>query len=226
MPPLSDQVVEAVRLLDEAFGPTPPTVGTAEARNVNVLAAFLDQQRGVRAAEALEALDAAGFINDPKALATADPRELADLIRNGQRPIPGGVVAGLIRLASWMAGHGGIDGMADVATATLREELLGLRRIGPTLADRILGDGLGRSAFAVGRLDYRIMLRHGWIDATADYVEAREAVEYAAGDDPELLAALGAGFGRLGTFCRAAAPRCDRCPLRPLLPEGGPIAWE
>ena len=224
MPPLSEQIDEAIRLLDDAFGPPPIPNGAVVARSV--LEVFLDRQRGIRAAEALAALEAAGLDNDPEALAAADPRELADLIREGQRPLPGGIVAGMIRLASWIAGHGGIDGMADVATSTLREELLGLRGIGPTLADRILSDGLGRSAFAVGRLDYRIMLRHGWIDATADYVEAREAVEYAASDDPGLIAALGIGFGRLGAFCRAGAPRCERCPLQPLLSGKGPIEPE
>ncbi|MFO0908688.1 MAG: hypothetical protein U0794_10065 [Isosphaeraceae bacterium] len=67
-------------------------------------------------------------------------------------------------------------------------------------------------------------MRHGWLDTTADYDEARDAFQRLAPDDARALAELAAWLDRLGRdFCRLTVAKCDACPLRPMLPEGGPI---
>jgi len=131
------------------------------------------------------------------------------------------LVATLQRLARWAAGR--LDGSSEASATVLREELLGLNGIGPPTADAILLEGLGKPVYPVDRASYRVAARHGWIDPSADYDEARAVLERLAPGDPDTLLALAGWSERLGRdFCRAGVPRCERCPLRPFLPEGGP----
>jgi endonuclease III len=78
--------------------------------------------------------------------------------------------------------------------------------------------------YPVDRPTYRIMTRHGWIHATADYEEARAAIEEPARGDLVVLANLGSWLGRIGELhCRAKVADCKQCPLEPFLPTNGPI---
>ena len=91
-------------------------------------------------------------------------------------------------------------------------------------ADAILLAALGRPAYPVDRGTYRILVRHGWLDPSATYDDARELMVHQAGGEPDMLIRLSVGMDALSSrYCRAAAPRCDACPLRSLLPEGGPM---
>jgi len=108
-------------------------------------------------------------------------------------------------------------------TEPLREELVGLNGIGPSTADAILLFALRRRAYPVDRATYRVLVRHGWLDPSADYDEARAVVEGQGPDDPTGLARLSSWMERIGRdYCRVGAPKCEHCPLRPVLPEGGP----
>src|SRR5262249_4665176 len=113
------------------------------------------------------------------------------------------------------------------STDDLREELAGVRGVGPVGADAILMAALGRPSYPVDRGTYRILVRHGWLETSATYDDARDLVVHHTGGDPEVLLGVAAGMDELaGRFCRASAPRCDACPLRDLLPEGGPLGAE
>ncbi len=98
-----------------------------------------------------------------------------------------------------------------------------LKGLGPATVDSILSRGLGRATYPVDRATYRILVRHGWLDPTADYDEARSVAESLAPDDSAMLTRLSAAFERVGRdFCKPTVAKCERCPLRSLLPEGGP----
>ncbi len=186
-----------------------------------VVAAFLNRTlEPRRVAAALSALGMAGLLGSGE-LAEAVAGEVAStLITGGVRATPK-LVASLQRLARWASER--LEGAGEASTAGLREELLGLNGIGPPTADAILMQGLGRPVYPVDRASYRVAARHGWIEPLADYDEARAALERLAPGDPGALAALADWSERLGReFCRAGVPRCERCPLRPFLPEGGP----
>lgn len=80
-----------------------------------------------------------------------------------------------------------------------------------------------------------MLVRHGWLEPTASYEEARDLLvdrsafheDVAENEGSILLARLAHGMERLGRrYCRAAAPDCDECPLKELLPEGGPRGAE
>jgi endonuclease-3 related protein len=180
-------------------------------------------------ARAIDALRDAGLL-EPQALAEADPDEAAEALRSVGLKVQDKALGPLRRVARWLVErhHGAADELADpaglVATDQLRDELAAINGIGPATADALLLFALRRPVYPLDRATYRILVRHGWLDTTADYAEARDVVERLAPDDPTTLALLSAWLERVGRdFCRLAVAKCDRCPLRPWLPEGGPL---
>ena len=126
--------------------------------------------------------------------------------------------------ARWIVDQGGLDALAEAPTEQLRDDLLMIPGMSPGATDAILLYGLNRPVFPVDRPTYRIMARHGWIDSTTDYEEARAAIEEPADGDVLVLASLAYWFDRVGElYCRSTGAGADGCPLRPFLPESGPI---
>jgi endonuclease-3 related protein len=228
--PALDESSHAIRdaLADYYGRPEPPTAGLDpfEALIASALDRALDRKKRDAA---LAALRDEGLL-EPQALAEADPAEVEDALRSSGLVIARTALAPLRRLARWLVDlhHGSADDMAgpdgEVPVDRLREELLTLNGVGPATADAILLFALRRPAYPLDRASYRVLVRHAWIDPDTGYEEARDVVERLGGGDPETLARFSAWFERLGReFCRAGAPRCDRCPLRPFLPESGPV---
>ena len=174
---------------------------------------------------ALAALREAGLL-EPGPLAEAEPTEIVEAIRLAGVALPPPALKGIRKLAGWIAdGHGGEPGLlAEVSTERLRDELRGLNGVGPATADAILLFALRRPTYPVDRASVRVLVRHGWFEPTGEYDEARGLLESAAGDDPEALARLSGWLERVGRdACRPSVAKCERCPLRPFLSEGGPI---
>ncbi len=168
---------------------------------------------------------------DPQTLSEADPSELDEALRSAGLKVPKGALGPLRGLARWLIAvhHGDLASLVGedsrVATSQLRDELLNVNGVGPATADSLLVFALNRPTYPVDRASYRVFLRHGWIDLDAGYDDAREAIERVAPDDSATLAGFSIAMERIGKdFCRASVPKCERCPLRPFLPEGGPIS--
>lgn len=192
-----------------------------------VLGAFLREAVAFEKANtAIEALEAAGLAA-PGDLAHAERSEVQDALKEGGAAVPAPVLAALQRLAEWYEGRFD-DDEGDAAegppTETLRDELRAIRGIGAATAESILLHGLNRPAYPLDRTTYRILVRHGWIDSTTEFDEAKDVMERLAGEDPGELALWSEWMAQVGRkFCKVAAPRCESCPLRPVLPERGPI---
>jgi endonuclease-3 related protein len=194
-------------------------------------AALLARQVGPSVGRSvIEALGEQGLL-DPARLDDAGLPEVQDALRGKVRSISVRTLAPLKHLARWLVER--YDGRAEAftdsgrSTDDLREELAGVRGVGPVGADAILLAALKRPSYPVDRGTYRILVRHGWLDASTTYEDARDLVVHHAGGDPDVLLGVSAGMDELaGRFCRASAPRCDACPLRGLLPEGGPLGAE
>lgn len=161
-------------------------------------------------------------LRSPLSTAEAGREELADALA----PVPRGRQKApvLKALAQWWLGRFGESDEAawEGDLGRLREELLRIRGVSLELADRLLLFVGGRAVYPIDRATARIAARHGWIGPEAEYDEWQAYFVQglsAAGIDARHFSTW---MTRLGREHCGPSPRCDACPLRPLLPPGGP----
>jgi len=144
---------------------------------------------------------------------------------------------------------GSLDRMFAQPTKELRAELLALNGIGPETADSILLYAGNHPVFVVDAYTRRIVERHGLFTPRAKYDGIREAFERALSSDRHDFAlslhedrptihspsrmssakrsALAQRFNDMHGLivqvgkhtCLSKVARCERCPLRPFLPQ-------
>jgi endonuclease-3 related protein len=120
--------------------------------------------------------------------------------------------------------RGSLDRMFSTPTSELREKLLAVHGIGPETADSILLYAGNHPVFVVDAYTHRIFGRHGITDGKADYEKVRTFIESSIPLRPELFNEFHALIVNTGkNWCRKRAPRCEKCPLRPLLPTDSPL---
>lgn len=176
-----------------------------------------------RARQAWDALRDAG-LSEAADLGAGDPSEINEQLRDRGIVLRPQALQTLQVLARYVASLGSSEALEAASTEQLRDELRAIRGIGPASADALLLQALGRPVYPVDRATYRILVRHGWIDSSAEYDEASALLGRESLDDPRSIAQLAYGFERAGTeFCRVKTAKCERCPLRSYLPEGGPL---
>lgn len=117
--------------------------------------------------------------------------------------------------------NGDLDRLAQDELPSLRQALLSVSGIGPETADSIILYATGKPIFVVDAYSYRILSRHGIIsDDGADYHTMQELFMDALPADPALFNEYHALIVRTGKeFCKKNNPRCDSCPLGPVLPS-------
>ena len=198
------------------------------------------------ATSAFEALRDGGML-EPDILASANPLEIDDVLKEARVAMAIKSLRPLQKLARWFGDRGptlDAEEIAKLSTEAIRDEWRAINGIGLAGADALLLFGLGRVSYPVDRATFRILVRHGWLDPTADYDEARSVVERLGqsviragearnGDEPvdataaAVLVNLSDWFERLGRdFCKPSQARCERCPLHPFLPPDGPVEVE
>lgn len=224
MPSLDESYPEMVDALVDRYGRPDPFPDEPDPFARIVLAVLMRAMDAKKARLVVAGLRDYGLL-EPASLPDAQPEEIAESIRPARVSLSKPVLRVLKRLGNWIAQQYECraEKLEAISTAKLREELLALRAVGPATADAILLLALRRAEYPVDRASYRILVRHGWIDPGAEYDEARERLERQAPGEPETLAHLSTWFERIGVdYCRPKVAKCDRCPLRPFLPEGGP----
>jgi endonuclease-3 related protein len=165
---------------------------------------------------------------EPKKLFALPERQLADLIRPaGYFNVKARRLRAFLRVLVEDFG-GELARLFAGPTAEVRARLLAIHGVGPETADSILLYADGHPSFVVDAYTKRIFRRHGWCAADADYHEL-QALLASALDGPHDAQLLDfwqdyhAQLVKVGNvFCRAREPDCERCPLKPLLPKGGP----
>jgi len=96
----------------------------------------------------------------------------------------------------------------------LRDELLGVKGIGRETADSILLYAGGKPIFVVDAYTKRLLSRHGFVGAGAEYGEMQELFMKNLPQDTKLFNEFHALIVELGkTTCKAKKPLCDICPL-------------
>lgn len=161
---------------------------------------------------------------EPRALYDVPVEELEELIR------PAGyfrIKARRLRsLLEFLVDRydGSLDAMFATNLPELREQLLNVHGVGPETADSILLYAGGLPSFVVDAYTHRVFSRHGWIDFEADYHQIQDYIQGELPQEVPLYNEYHALLVQLGKdFCRKSNPKCVECPLRELLPRGGPL---
>lgn len=117
--------------------------------------------------------------------------------------------------------YGQVDAMFQQSLEQLRPQLLGVNGIGPETADSILLYAGDKPTFVIDAYTARIAMRHGWIDTNADYQSLKTMFESRLDADVRLFNEYHALIVQVGKeFCRPN-PKCEDCPLAPMLPLNG-----
>ncbi len=105
--------------------------------------------------------------------------------------------------------------MSRVDTRILRQQLLGVKGIGPETADSMLLYALNKPVFVVDAYTKRIFSRHGLIGEEADYHAVQELCVKNLKTSRKLFNEFHALLVKLGKdFCLKNKPRCAICPLK------------
>jgi endonuclease III related protein len=119
---------------------------------------------------------------------------------------------------------GSLHRLFATPTQTLREQLLGLRGIGPETADSILLYAGKHPVFVVDAYARRILERHGLAHPKASYDQVRATFEFALPRDQQLFNEFHALIVQTGKqHCSKTNPKCYACPLAQFLPGGSPL---
>ena len=213
---------EVYRRLFDAFGPQHWWPG--DTRFEMMVGAVLTQNTSWRNVERAIANLRDADLLEPHALYAVPQAELEELIR------PAGyfrIKAKRLRsLLEFLVERydGSLDAMFRTSLPVLREQLLGVHGIGPETADSILLYAGELPSFVVDAYTHRVFARHGWIGFDADYQQIQDYVQGELPQDVPQYNEFHALLVRLGkNYCRKTDPKCAECPLRELLPKGGPL---
>lgn len=117
---------------------------------------------------------------------------------------------------------GSMKRMARQPLEKLREELLALKGIGPETADDILLYACEKHVFVIDAYTRRILGRHEIANGKLPYEALRALLERHLPADIELFKEYHGLIVYTGKdFCRKT-PKCDGCPLQPILKKGQP----
>ena len=109
-----------------------------------------------------------------------------------------------------------MENLEHIPTSSLREELLGIKGVGPETADSILLYAFQRPVFVVDTYTCRVLGRHGLIDGESGYEGVQEFFQSSLPDDVELFNEYHALLVRVGKdHCKPKA-KCQGCPLESL----------
>jgi endonuclease-3 related protein len=205
-------LLEMYRLMAGAFGPQHwwPAETPFE---VMVGAILVQNTSWSNAALAVANLKERGLL-DARRLVALGREDVAALIRPSR--FYNMKAERLLVLVRWLLDRydGGVDGMSRVPTEQLRQELLGLRGVGPETADSILLYAAERPVFVVDAYTLRVLSRHGLVAPGATYADLQRFFEDRLPRDVALYNEYHALLVALGKDICRPKPRCGDCPLR------------
>jgi endonuclease-3 related protein len=109
---------------------------------------------------------------------------------------------------------GDLKRMKRERVKALRENLLGIKGIGPETADSILLYGLKKPIFVVDAYTKRILSRHDIISEKASYAEVQRLFMDHLARDEKLFNEYHALLVHLAKTVCKKIPKCDACPLK------------
>ncbi len=163
--------------------------------------------------KAIANLKAAGVF-DPRLLHALPDARLAELIRpSGYFRLKAGRLKNLLAFLKNECGYD-LRALAGRDLASVRENLLAVRGIGPETADSILLYALDYPTFVVDAYTRRLLSRHGLVPEEATYEEMREFFMDVLDHEARLFNEYHALIVRTGkSWCRKGQGQCADCPL-------------
>jgi endonuclease-3 related protein len=174
---------------------------------------------------------------EPEKMLTLPEAKLAELIRPaGYFNVKARRLRSFLRVLVGEFG-GDLGKLFAGETSVVRERLLAINGIGPETADSMLLYAGDHQSFVIDAYTKRIFSRHGWTKKSGKQKAESRKHHEASYDELKKLceSALNqkTGAARLDYwqdyhaqlvmvgkhFCRPRAPRCEDCPLKPLLPK-------
>lgn len=147
------------------------------------------------------------------ALSTLSLPELAESIRPaGYFNVKAGRLKNLVRFV-FERYDGSLPRLLNEETRALRENLLGVKGIGPETADSILLYAAKRPVFVVDAYTYRILNRHAMADDQVEYHELQAYFLDHLPPNASLFNEFHALLVRTGKMYCRKKPLCGSCPL-------------
>jgi endonuclease-3 related protein len=213
---LSDRLNEIYELLLEAYGPQ--HWWPAESPLEVLVGAVLTQNTNWQGVEKAMASLKRHNLLSPHKLQAMPTEDLARLIKpTGYYNLKARRLKNLIEFVT-EAYSGDLETMKQTETGRLRKELLAVNGVGPETADSILLYALQKPVFVVDTYTYRVMSRHGLVGEEVSYDELQELFTQHLPLEMKLFNEYHALLVRVGKLHCQRKPRCQGCPLEPLLP--------
>jgi len=113
---------------------------------------------------------------------------------------------------------GDVDFFLGQDLATLRQDLLSVKGIGPETADSICLYAATKPIFVVDAYTHRILSRHDLVlEDEADYAQIQDFLMGNLPEDTAMFNEYHALLVRVGKeYCKKSKPKCDTCPLKGL----------
>jgi endonuclease III related protein len=220
---LSGELMRYYELMSGALGPM--RWWPAQTPFEVIVGAILTQSTAWGNVErAISNLRLAGLLT-PSSMLRVRTRRLAELVRpSGYFRQKAKKLKAFVRFLHKAYG-GSLKHMFQTPTSQLRDELLSVHGIGPETADSILLYAGNHPVFVVDTYTHRIFGRHGITNGKPEYEPVRAFFESSLPRRQELFNEFHALIVNTGkNWCRKTAPRCEECPLRPLLPANSPVS--
>ena len=167
----------------------------------------------------------AARVLEPEKMFALPEAKLAELIRPaGYFNVKARRLRSFLRLLVGEFG-GDLEKLFAGETSVVRDRLLAVNGIGPETADSMLLYADDHCSFVVDAYAKRIFQRHRWCGAESEYDDLKLLCETALNQKTgearlDYWQDYHAQLVMVGKhFCRTREPRCDECPLKPLLPQ-------
>lgn len=207
--------IEAYERLFEHFGPQNWWPGETNCE-ILVGAVLTQNTNWSNVAKAIDNLRNAGLL-DCSLLASCSLEEISEHIRpSGYYNLKAQRLKNLLAMIDDCYG-GNLDCLLVDEWRRARENLLGVKGVGPETADSILLYCGGHPVFVVDAYTHRVFSRHNLVEEETDYATIQETFMGNLPDDPLLFNEFHALIVRVASiYCKKSKPLCEQCPLQGL----------
>jgi len=204
--------LEAYELLYEHFGPQDWWPGETPLE-VMVGAVLTQNTNWINVTKAIDNLDKDGMLGYPQLIDMPVDR-LAEYIQpSGYYNLKAKRLHNLLMMIENLY-DGDLDCFFKDDMMSARENLLGVKGVGPETADSILLYACGHPVFVIDSYTHRVFSRHNLVEEETDYYTMQTTFMDHLPGDVQIFSEFHALIVLVAKkFCKKTNPLCDQCPL-------------